>query len=71
MATNYPLVRFTNIATGDVCYARTHDHSAMGISTGGPTSTEFDVPGSCEAGASNLEVVANGIASAPVSVTLN
>jgi hypothetical protein len=43
----------------------------MGISTGGPTSTEFDVPNSCEAGASDLEVVANGIASAPVSVTLN
>jgi hypothetical protein len=27
MATNYPMVRITNIATGHVCYARTHDYN--------------------------------------------
>jgi hypothetical protein len=69
-ATNYPLIRITNVASGHVCFARTHDH-AMGISTGAKTSTRFAVPASCETGASTLEVVANGIASAPVPVTLN
>ena len=44
-ATNYPLVRITNNATGHVFYARTHDHSMMGVATGAtPVSTNFDVP---------------------------
>jgi hypothetical protein len=42
----------------------------MGISDGGPTSTKFDVPATCEAGSSKLQVVANGIASAPVRIRL-
>jgi hypothetical protein len=71
-ATNYPLVRITNKATGHVFYARTHDHSTMGVATGSATvSTNFDVPATMESGASMLEVVANGIPSAPVSVTVN
>lgn len=70
--TNYPLVRITNKATGHVCYARTHDHSVMGINgPEDPTSTRFDVPASCEAGAGTLEVVANGMASPAVKVTVN
>ena len=70
-ATNYPLVRITNNATGHVFYARTHDHSTMGVATGSATvSTTFDVPATMESGASTLEVVANGIPSAPVSVTV-
>ncbi len=71
MATNYPIVRITNIASGSVCYARTHDHATMGISDGGPTSTKFDVPTTCDPGKSTLVVVANGIASAPVAVKVN
>ena len=64
MASNYPLVRLTNIATGHVIYARTHDHSTMGIATGSTiVSTTFDVPATAEAGASTISVVANGIAS--------
>src|SRR6202044_3742102 len=44
-ATNYPLVRITNIATGHVFYARTHDHSTMGVATGTKVVfTNFDVP---------------------------
>src|SRR5436305_2157880 len=31
--TNYPLVRITNSASGHVFYARTHDHSTMGVAT--------------------------------------
>ena len=70
MATNFPLVRITNKATGHVCYARTHDHSAMGISTGATTSTQFDVPASCEKGASRVQVVANGVASVSKKIKL-
>ncbi len=70
-ATNYPLVRITNTSTGDVFYARTHDHSTMGVATGTlAVSTNFDVPAHMDAGASTLVVVANGIASKPVSVTV-
>ena len=70
--TNYPLVRITNNATGDVFYARTHDHSTMGVATGAATvSTNFDVPSGMETGASTLVVVANGIPSAPVAITVN
>ena len=71
-ATNYPLVRITNNASGHVVYARTHNHSSMGVATASAlVSTSFDVPLSAEPGASSLVVVANGIASAPVSVTVN
>jgi hypothetical protein len=70
-ATNYPLVRIRNLATGHVAYARTHDHP-MGVATGGALiTTHFDVPAGTETGASELVVVANGIASAPVSVTVS
>jgi hypothetical protein len=70
--TNYPLVRIKNNATGHVFYARTHDHSTMGVRTGNATvSTNVDVPAGMETGASTLQVVANGIASAPFSVTVN
>jgi hypothetical protein len=70
-ATNYPLVRITNTASGHVFYARTHDHSTMGVATGATiVSTNFDVPSAAETGASTLVVVANGIPSAPVTVTV-
>jgi hypothetical protein len=67
--TNYPLVRITHLASGQVSYARTHDHSSMGVATGRTlVSTQFDVPPSAQAGASRLVVVANGIPSRPVCV---
>ncbi len=69
-SSNYPLVRFTNVATGHVCYAKTHNY-ATGISNGSTTNAQFDVPASCETGKSKLEVVANGIASAAKAVTVN
>jgi hypothetical protein len=68
-ATNYPLVRITNNASGHVFYSRTHDHSSMGVGPFvGTVSTHFDVPAGQEKGPSKLVVVANGIASAPVGV---
>ena len=71
-STNFPLVRITNTASGHVVYARTHDHSTMAVATGSAVvSTKFDVPAGTETGASSLVVVANGIASTPVSITVN
>ncbi|MGA2568896.1 MAG: hypothetical protein ABSF23_00110 [Terracidiphilus sp.] len=67
-ATNYPLVRITDVATGHVFYSRTHDHSSMAVADYHLSSTHFDVPGGQERGLSRLEVVANGIASFPVLV---
>ncbi|MFY9720197.1 MAG: hypothetical protein WAK16_11185, partial [Candidatus Cybelea sp.] len=70
-ATNYPLVRITNSGSGKVYYARTHDHSSMGVATGSLiVRTHFDVPASMATGKSSLVVVANGIASKPVTVTV-
>ncbi|MBV8977385.1 MAG: hypothetical protein JO261_14640 [Alphaproteobacteria bacterium] len=70
--TNFPLVRITNTATGHVFYARTHDHSSMGVATGSATvMTNFDVASGTETGPATLVVVANGIPSAPVNVTVN
>jgi len=70
-AENYPLVRITNNKTNHVFYARTHDHSTMGVATGPRNvSTYFDVPMRIEKGESTLVVVANGIPSAPISVTV-
>ncbi len=70
-ATNYPLVRITNAATGHVFYAHTHDHSTMGVATGKAlVSTKFELPTAAETGAATLVVVANGIPSKPVSVTV-
>ena len=69
-ATNYPLVRITNNATGHVFYSRTHDHSSMAVAFNGLVSTHFDVPANQELGPSQLVVVANGIPSSPVAVTV-
>jgi hypothetical protein len=70
-ASNYPLVRITNNATGQVFYAPTSNPSSMGVATGSLIVTShFAVPAGIELGASQLEVVVNGIASNPVRVTI-
>jgi hypothetical protein len=70
-ATNYPPVRITNISTGHVFYARTHDHSTMAIATGGAiVSTMVDIPINLETGPSRIQVVANGIASRARQATI-
>ena len=69
MATNYPLVRLTCQDTGNVFYCRTFNHSSMAVASNAPVSTNFQVPASLPCCSSFLlEVVANGIPSAPVSV---
>ena len=62
-ATNYPIVRITNVSTGHVFYCRTHGHSTMAVGYPGPTYTHLDIPANMETGQSYLEVVVNGIAS--------
>lgn len=69
-ATNYPLVRITNLGTNHVFYSRTHDHSSMAVASNKRVSTVFNVPMGQELGLSKLEVVANGIASRPVFVNV-
>ncbi len=69
-STNYPLVRLTD-GSGAVRYARTFNHSTMGLATGSlPVSTNFTLPPALAAGAYQLQVVANGIASDPVGFTV-
>jgi hypothetical protein len=70
-ASNFPLVRITNKATGDVCFGRSYDFSTMGVWTQGTTNAVFDIPTTCETGKSTLQVIVNGIASKGKSVTLN
>ena len=71
MATNYPLIRITNNATGHVFYARTYSPSAMGVATGSTiVKVHYAVPAGIELGQSQLEVVTNGIASNPVTVNV-
>ena len=67
-ATNYPIARLTS-SSGDVHYLRTRDFSTMGIATGSAIVTAVvEVPSNIPPGSWNLEVVANGIASAPTPV---
>jgi hypothetical protein len=68
--TNFPLVRITNSATGVVTYARTTNWSSVSIAAGTRSSTQFTLPAGTPAGQSTLVVVANGIASPPVTVTV-
>lgn len=68
--TNFPLVRITNLKSGAVTYARTSNWSSVSIAPGASSSTDFSIPKSTPAGASSLVVIANGIASSPVGVTI-
>jgi len=70
-ATNYPLVRLRHIATGKVTFCRTRDHDSMGVATGTAVhSTSFQVPCSAATGPSELCVIANGIESPSVCVSV-
>ncbi|MFL6417324.1 MAG: Kelch repeat-containing protein [Bryobacteraceae bacterium] len=72
MATNYPIVRLRNAASGHVFYCRTFNHSTLGVNTGTVIHhTQFTVPSSAELGLAEITVVANGIASDSVRVTVS
>ena len=69
-STDYPLVQITNDGTGDVAYARTSGMTNRSIRPGESSCTNFTLPNGIESGTSELRVVANGIASPPVPVTV-
>jgi hypothetical protein len=70
-ASNYPLVRLTNMTSQHVRYARTHDHSTSAIGYDVEGTTHFDVPADVELGTSTMEIVTNGIASPPITVEVD
>jgi hypothetical protein len=70
-ATNFPLVRITNVATGDVTFARTSNMSSMSVAPGTSSTASFTLPADTETGASTLVVVANGIASSSTAITVS
>ncbi len=71
METNYPIVELSATdGSGHVYFARTTNWSGTGVATGStPESTDFTLPAGLPLGTYSLTVVANGIASAPVSFT--
>ena len=62
-ATNYPLVRITNLGTGHVFYCRTFNPESITPANDGRVHTNFTVPSNIELGDSQVEVVTNGIPS--------
>ena len=63
-ATNYPMVRIKHLESGRVYFCRTFNHSTMGVATGTSIqSTTFKVPFGAPVGESEIQVIANGIAS--------
>lgn len=70
MATNFPIVQVTNRAIHTSVYLRTHDFSSLGIAPGNTSTAIVDLPAHLTPGAYDLIVIANGIPSAAVSVTI-
>ena len=69
MATNFPIVRFTD-SGGNVYYGTTSNWSSANVATGTtPESTSFTLPaGHALSDFNSVTVIANGIPSAPLSV---
>jgi hypothetical protein len=70
-SSNFPIVMIKNKATGDICFARSHDFSSRAVASTKQGSAKFDIPSSCESGDSTLTVAVNGISSKGVAVSLN
>lgn len=68
MGTNYPLAKFTNKTTNAVSYFRTFDFSSFAVASPKTHDALVEIPSSAAPGDYTLQVVANGIASDPVSV---
>ncbi len=71
MNTDFPIARMTN-SSGNVFYARTYNWSTCNLMTGtNVVTTEMTLPPGMLAGTYPLFVTANGISSAPFSLTIN
>jgi hypothetical protein len=68
--TNYPLIRVVHGRSKKLTYARTFSWSSVSTAPGARSKTKFTLPRSTPLGRSRLVVVANGIASKPVTVTV-
>lgn len=69
MACNYPLVRLTNSATGNVYYARAHNWSSTTVQNTNQVTTEFSLPLNLPPGTYSLVVTSVGNPSAPLTFT--
>jgi hypothetical protein len=69
-SSNFPVIRITD-STGAVVYCRSHNWPGMVASGSAVLTAKFDIPATIATGPASLVVVANGIPSAPVSVTIN
>jgi hypothetical protein len=70
-ATNYPIMKLASASSSTVVYARTHSFSTMGIAPGPAIHTAImDIPPTMPTGAYQMTVIANGIPSDPVVVTI-
>ncbi|MFI5299534.1 MAG: hypothetical protein ACHREM_15700 [Polyangiales bacterium] len=69
-ATNYPIARITNRATGHVGFGRTHSFNSFSIAPGAWSKATLDIPSTVELGDSDLVIIANGIASSPIRTTI-
>jgi hypothetical protein len=69
--TNYPIVQIVNMATGHVFYQRSFGFNTMSVAPNTSSSTNFTVSGATETGPSTLYVIANGISSTGVPVTVH
>jgi uncharacterized repeat protein (TIGR01451 family) len=71
VATNYPIVQLSSTdGSGHVYFAKTFNWSSTGVATGStPDTTNFSLPASLPYGTYSLCVIANGIASNPVTFT--
>jgi len=67
-ATNYPIVRLTNVASGNVVYARTVNPNTMSIAPGTESSVTLVIPAAVETGPTHMVVIANGIVSKAVAI---
>jgi hypothetical protein len=70
-ATNYPLIRFTNMNTGSVYYGFTHDDSSHSIAPGTVSFTKFDINPATPPGDYKMQVVTNGIGSNQVQIKIH
>ena len=70
-STNYPIIRLTHRATGHVSFARSHDATSFTIKPTAKVATRFDIPPMADLGITDLEIIANGVASAKVAVRIN
>jgi hypothetical protein len=70
MATNYPLIRFTD-SNNNVWYGFTHDDSSHSIAPGTVSFTKFDLNPAMPPGTYMMQVVTNGIGSNSVQVKIH